>query len=105
MLPAVLTISLLGDYHETSNGELLFSKSNFVVRDDIRNVAISLGLTLYERHTNDAISVDLLVKEASEREDNPFFCYNPQTGSNSVFTLGKLLASLFLFYIQFITAS
>lgn len=78
------------DYKQTSEGEMIFSKSNFIVRDDIKNVVNAFGLTLYERHTDDAISIDLLVKEAASRKDNPFFYYHPQTADNSIFTLGKL---------------
>lgn len=72
------------------NEEDFFQRHNCATRDDIRNVVASLGLTLYEKDRNDAVSVDLLVKESEGNEKNPFFYYNPQSDQNSVFTLGKL---------------
>ena len=55
------------------------TRSSSITRQDARNIIIRrFENAIKHRHQNDAVSVDRLVKEFQQWEDNPVIAYKPQ---------------------------
>ncbi|KAH1028410.1 hypothetical protein HUJ05_001764, partial [Dendroctonus ponderosae] len=64
-----------GNFHDDK-----LNRMDIVSRKDISNIKSSFGVTVQDgtRHADDAISVDLYVRECYQMEHNPIVYYKPQ---------------------------
>jgi len=69
-------------------------RENLLRRIDVQNIQRAFGLRAAEKHADDMLSIEawlnsMELREQQEGIGSPFFCYNPLTSENGIFTLGK----------------
>ena len=63
------------------------SRRHFITRQDCRNVGRKLADFSKHRHTDDAISVDRLIRELNHESPSPIIAYKPQGISDTKYNL------------------
>ena len=64
---------ILDDVRDSVNGS--FERMHLMTRKDIHNIDKAFGIHTFQRHKDDAVSVNLLVQELQSKDNNPIVLY------------------------------